>query len=291
MSSSLFELPTVETLSSSISLRQQDELKLVVIDHPTFRAAFSLQGCQLIAWQPLEQAPVIWLSDNSAFTQGKAIRGGVPICWPWFGPAGKPSHGFARTAEWSLATYEESAQQVTLSMVLQQSAETLALWPHDFTLTMLATLSADSCELQLKIIGDFSSTAALHSYFHVAQSEKVSVSGLGETFIDKVKDNALCSQSEQQTYHGEVDRIFTDPAVESVIDDPILGRKLLIAHKGNSDVVTWNPGADLSTSMVDMCNDGYKTMVCVETARIHQPFITTKVEPAEISVRITPLTR
>ncbi|WP_241622785.1 D-hexose-6-phosphate mutarotase [Rosenbergiella australiborealis] len=288
MTSGLFTLPVVEQLSSSISLRIHDELRLLVITHPEFQAAFSLQGGQLIAWQPHGKAPIIWLSDKTSFAQGKAIRGGVPICWPWFGPAGKPSHGFARTAEWTLTHTEESAQEVTLSMVLKQSAQTLALWPHDFTLTLTATLSAQACKLTLTILGDVESTAALHSYFHVADSEKIAVSGLGETFIDKVENNRVSTQQGVQTYHNEVDRIFTHPDSASIIDDPLLGRAIHLHHAGNSDVVTWNPGTTLSQSMTDMSDDGYKTMVCVETARIQQPFITTSTSPATLSVTITP---
>lgn len=289
MQSSLFTLPIAEQLSPFCSLRQQGELTLLIIEHPEFRAAFSLQGGQLIAWQPLNQPAVIWLSDRTAFTQGKAIRGGVPICWPWFGPAGKPSHGFARTSLWQLDHYEESAQQVNVTMNLRDSAETRAMWPHEFSLTLLAELSAKSCQLSLKVEGDFESTAALHSYFHVGDSEAVKVSGLGNNYIDKVKDNALGSQQGEQTYHGEVDRIFTHPTAESTLQDPQLKRLLNIRHQGHSDVVTWNPGQTLSQSMADMSDEGYKTMVCVETARIGQPLVTTPSSPAELTVTITPL--
>jgi len=289
MQSILFTLPITEQLSPFCSLRHQGELTLLIIEHPEFRAAFSLQGGQLIAWQPLNQSAVIWLSDRTEFTQGKAIRGGVPICWPWFGPASKPSHGFARISQWQLGQCEESAQQVKVAMTLRDSAETRAVWPHPFNLSLIAELSADSCQLSLKIEGDFESTAALHSYFSVGDSETVSVSGLGDSYIDKVRDNELGSQRGEQTYHGEVDRIFTQPTVESILKDPQLKRAIKIRHQGHTDVVTWNPGEVLSQSMSDMDDEGYRTMVCVETARIGQPFITTRTTPAELTVTITPL--
>lgn len=289
MQSSLFTLPISKQLSPFCSLRRQGELTLLIIEHTEFRAAFSLQGGQLIAWQPSHQPAVIWLSDQTEFTQGKAIRGGVPICWPWFGPAGKPSHGFARTSQWQLEDCEESAQQVKVSMRLTASPETYKIWPHDFELSLVAILSAESCRITLRITGNIETTAALHSYFHVGDSETVRVSGLGENYIDKVKNNTLASQQGEQTYQGEVDRIFTHPAAESLLKDPQLRRALKIEHKGLSDVVTWNPGATLSHSMADMSDDGYKTMVCVETARISQPFVTTTTTPAELTVTITPL--
>lgn len=288
MQSSLFELPVVEQLSPFCSLRVQGDLTLLIIEHPEFRAAFSLQGGQLIAWQPLNQPPVIWLSDNTEFTQGKAIRGGVPICWPWFGPVGKPSHGFARISVWELGECHETAQWVKVSMQLTQTADTREIWPHDFTLALEASLSAESCELTLRIEGEIESTAALHSYFQVGDSEAVSVSGLGTTYIDKVKGNVLGSQHREQTYHGEVDRIFTHPAPESILHDSLLKREIRIHHRGNSDVVTWNPGATLSQSMADMSDEGYKTMVCVETARISQPFITSCTSSAELTVKFAP---
>jgi len=92
----LLSLPVVNQISTTISQRQIDELPVIVVAHPKVHAAVALQGAHLLAWQPEGEEPVLWMSSASAFKEGVAIRGGIPVCWPWFGPAGKPSHGFAR---------------------------------------------------------------------------------------------------------------------------------------------------------------------------------------------------
>lgn len=288
MQTSLFELPVTEQLGSSVSLRQKEELSLIVVHHPLFKAALSLQGAQLLAWQPNNHAPVIWLSEKTEFTLGKAIRGGVPICWPWFGPAGKPAHGFARTAQWQLKHQQENSDGVEIVLNLTQSEQTLRLWPHNFELTLTASLSAEKCHLELQISGNFTSTAALHSYFQVGDIDEVVVKGLGETFIDKVANGLIGHQAEAQRYQQEVDRIFTAPLAVSQIEDRSSLRTINVEHHGNSDVVTWNPWLALSTSMADMADEGYKTMVCVETARINQPIASSSQTPAGLGVTITP---
>ncbi len=288
MQSTFFTLPQVSTLSPSISLRRKDQLYILVIEHAKFRAAIALQGAHLLTWQPHDQPPVIWLSDKTAFTEGKAIRGGVPICWPWFGAAGNPSHGFARSSLWQLDEHHEDDESAKITLSLCQSESTLALWPHPFTLRMSLSFTAEQCHLDLSVLGNFSSTAALHSYFYVQDIEQVMVNGLGSRFIDKVENNQVGEQHGAQLYRQEVDRIFTQPTPQSIIDDQGLGRKIDVDHQGFSDVVTWNPWQELSASMADMADEGYRTMVCVETARIHQPLVTTDQQAEHIAVTIRP---
>ncbi|CAK8740939.1 hypothetical protein SODG_004396 [Sodalis praecaptivus] len=124
MSESLFALPVKQTLSPSLTLRQQDELPLVVVEHPQVRAAVTLQGAHLVAWQPAGEKPVLWLSEKSAFQEGVAIRGGVPICWPWFGKVATPNHGFARILPWELSDHSEDDKQVQLTFTLRDSTLT-----------------------------------------------------------------------------------------------------------------------------------------------------------------------
>lgn len=124
MSDSLFALPVKQTLSPSLTLRQQDQLPLVVVDHPQVRAAVTLQGAHLVAWQPTGEQPVLWLSEKSAFQEGVAIRGGVPICWPWFGKVATPNHGFARILPWELSHHSEDDHQVQLTFTLRDSTLT-----------------------------------------------------------------------------------------------------------------------------------------------------------------------
>ena len=286
MNEKIFSLPVITQITPYISQRKIGDLPVVVIAHPKVRAAVTLQGAQLIAWQPADEKPVIWLSEKTAWTAGKAIRGGVPICWPWFGPAGEPAHGFARTLPWTLSAHDENDDSVMLTLVLESNEQTKKLWPHDFTLFARFRF-ADRCEIELEAHGDFEATAALHSYFCVADIHGVQVTGLGNSFIDKVANGSVGSSPDgKQTYPDRVDRIHTQPEDCSVINDKIGQRIIEVYHHHQSDVVTWNPGPELSCSMGDMANEGYKTMVCVETAHISQPMVSAGDSPSRLATTI-----
>lgn len=281
MQDKLFSLPVVTQITPYLSQRQVGDLPAIVISHPKVRAAITLQGAHLIAWQPSGEKPVIWLSDKTPFSPGKAIRGGVPICWPWFGPAGEPAHGFARNQTWTLSAHDENDEGVILTFVLESNAQTKKLWPHDFTLFARFRLG-QHCEIELEAHGDYEATAALHSYFTVADIAEVEVSGLGKTYIDKVENNVQGTSEGKQRYPGRVDRIFTQTEDCSVIHDKAGQRLIEVYHHHHSDVVTWNPGVELSCSMADMANDGYRTLVCVETARINTPLRSAGEKPARL---------
>ncbi|WAT02131.1 D-hexose-6-phosphate mutarotase [Rouxiella chamberiensis] len=284
MTEQLFTLPVQKQLSPAVSQCQIADLPVLIVTHPKGRAAITLQGAHLVSWQPAGQKPVIWLSRETAFTPGVAIRGGVPICWPWFGPAGKPSHGFARNLPWQLTAQSEDDEKVQLTLTLKDSAETRQHWPHDFTLHAHFTFG-DECTIELESHGDFETTSALHAYFEIGDITKVSVEGLGQPYLDKVLGGEKAVLQGPLTFDGEVDRIFTEPATESLIVDPVLNRTLSVRHQGNSDVVSWNPGPVLSASMKDMADDGYQTMVCVETAAVMHSQISTQTAPARLAVR------
>jgi len=286
MHDSLYTLPVVKQITPYLSQRQMGELPILVISHPKFRAAVALQGAHLLSWQPGGHQPVIWLSSKTPFVAGKAIRGGMPICWPWFGPAGEPAHGFARNLPWTLTAHDEHDDAVMLTFTLENSAHTKKLWPHDFTLLARFRLG-EHCEIELEAWGDFEATAALHTYFVVEDIQQVEVSGLGNSFIDKVNDNAHGSTPEgKQSYPDRVDRIFTAPDDCSVIHDKAGKRQIEVHHHYQSDVVTWNPGSALSCSMTDMPNEGYKTMVCVETARILKPMKSAGENPSRLGTTL-----
>jgi glucose-6-phosphate 1-epimerase len=283
MTEQLFSLPVVNQISTTISQRQIDELPVIVVSHPKVKAAVALQGAHLLSWQPEGEAPVLWMSSASAFKEGVAIRGGIPICWPWFGPAGKPSHGFARNFAWTLTDHKESAEGVVLTLTLKSTPESLELWPHEFVLTARFTLGA-ICHIELESAGDFEANSALHTYFNIGNIADVTVKGLGASFIDKVDGAKLKEEAGDLTFTGQTDRIYTQPQATSEIVDPVLKRTLVVAHENNADVVAWNPGSELSVSMADMPDDGYKTMVCVETAQVSDKHVSTAAAPARLAV-------
>ncbi|WP_199636063.1 D-hexose-6-phosphate mutarotase [Serratia sp. PAMC26656] len=283
MNEKIFTLPVTEQISPYISQRQLEELPVVVVSHPKVRAAVALQGAHLLAWQPAGDKPVIWLSNNTPFKKGSAIRGGVPICWPWFGPVAQPSHGFARNQPWSLTAHDEDDNGVILTFTLKDNEQTRKLWPHAFTLIARFKLG-EECEIELESHGDYQATAALHTYFQIGDIEQVKVAGLGEPYIDKVAGGAEARQTGDLAFVGQTDRVYTQPDAFSLIKDPSLQRTIEVHHHHMSDVIAWNPGVELSCSMADMANDGYKTMVCVETGRVSKPLVAAGEQPARLAV-------
>ncbi|QIP58119.1 D-hexose-6-phosphate mutarotase [Hafnia alvei] len=284
MSEKIFTLPVQEQITPYISQRQIDELPVVVVNHPKVRAAVTLQGAHLLSWQPSGEKPVLWLSSETAFKNGVAIRGGIPICWPWFGPAGQPAHGFARNLPWTLTAHDEDESGVILTFTLEQSAESKKHWPHDFCLIARFKLG-EVCEMELESHGEYEYTAALHTYFNIGDITQIDVSGLGSPYIDKVNPGT----GEQQgnlTFATRTDRIYTKPEPFSVITDKALQRVIEVHHHNNTDVVAWNPWSELSVSMADMPNDGYKTMVCVETAHVTSPMKASANTPSRLSVTL-----
>lgn len=278
----VFELPIIEKKTEHISLRKLDELAVIVVDHPRVRAAVAVQGAHLFAWQPAGHQPVLWLSEASLFREGTAVRGGVPVCWPWFGPAGQPSHGFARISDFEVVSLSEDDEGVDLRFALRGDDRTKALWPHEFVLAVGFRL-AEEAEITLEAQGDFESTGALHSYLHVGDIEGVSVEGLGVPFLDQVTGETR-EQHGPLTFPDRTDNVYTAPRPVSLVDQKALKRTIEIHHHGNTDVVAWNPGPELSHSMADLTDDGYRGFACVETARVSKPMSSTHDEPAVLAV-------
>ncbi|MDR0218590.1 MAG: D-hexose-6-phosphate mutarotase [Enterobacteriaceae bacterium] len=280
----IFSLPIVKQITPYITQRNIDGFPLIVISHPKVRSAISLQGAHLIAWQPSGEEPVLWLSNQSKFQAGTAIRGGIPICWPWFGTRGTPSHGFARILPWEFKAHNENNHGVILTFTLQSSDYTKQLWPHEFTLIARFKLG-ETCEVELESHGDHQATCALHSYFNVSDINQIRVSGLGGHFIDTVADKEHRTD-EDLVFQGRTDRIYTEPEDFSLIRDTQWQRTVEIHHYHHSDVVCWNPGAELSSSMTDMGSEGYKNMACIETARINTPLCSQEDNPGKLAVVI-----
>lgn len=289
MINKIFALPVVEQISSALSRRLMDELDVIVIDHPQVKASFALQGAHLLSWKPQGEDEALWLSGNTPFKNGVALRGGVPICWPWFGPAaqqGLPAHGFARNLAWTLKAHNEDDKGVVLTFELHSSEASRQYWPHDFTLFARYKLGK-TCEIELEAHGDFETTSALHTYFNVGDIHAVKVSGLGDRFIDKVnnaQEDALTDGV--QTFPDRTDRVYLNPEACSVIHDSALNRTIEVIHHHHTNVVAWNPGPALSASMTDMPDDGYKTFVCVESARATAPQKTTEEKPSRLAQTI-----
>lgn len=246
------------------------------IDSTQATASICLQGAHLVTWRPRDQAePVIWVSDAAKYAPGKSIRGGVPVCWPWFGPhateSGFPAHGFARTVPWQVTKTETQADGATrIGFVLVQNEQTRAQFAHacrlELILTVGTSLRAELITTNLDneplTIGE-----ALHTYFHIGDIGQARVLGLdGCVFVDKVDGGARKRQDGPIRFTGETDRVYLDTEATCVIEDPQLKRRIVIDKTGSRSTVVWTPWQDKADKMGDLgSNEGWRRMVCVES--------------------------
>ncbi|WGL99984.1 D-hexose-6-phosphate mutarotase [Arsenophonus nasoniae] len=279
----LFNLPVREKISSYITLCQLDELPVIIVSHPNVNAAVSLQGAQLLSWQPDGGKDCLWVSKNSLFKKNTAIRGGIPICWPWFGLAAQPSHGFARLQESQLTAHSEHRDCVILTLTLADNEKTKKIWPHEFTLIMRLKLAA-TCEIEFEYFGTEPATGALHTYLQVSDINKIYIEGLGKHYFDKVADREVYTKETKTYITARTDRIYTESDDCNLVYDKNWQRILEIHHCHHTDIVCWNPGAELSSTIKDMTRDGYKKMLCLETAHISQPMQPAGENPARMSL-------
>jgi glucose-6-phosphate 1-epimerase len=263
----------------------ENELQFVEIEHgftyieinnAKAHATISTYSGQVLSYRPKSQKDdLLFVSDKAYYEDGKAIKGGIPVCWPWFGAdpdaMGRPAHGFVRNRQWEVTGSESLANGSTkVVMEITDSDETREIWPHPFRLGIEITVG-DSLKVELLThnTGDKSITIsqALHTYFYVGDISKVQVLGLdGIDYLDKVDGFAEKTQSGPVRINGEVDRIYKGVTGELVIDDESLERRIRIAASGSSTAVVWNPWNEIAASMSDLNDDDYKKMVCVETA-------------------------
>jgi D-hexose-6-phosphate mutarotase len=227
-----------------------------------------------MAFQPKGEEPVLWLSRDAMYAEGKAIRGGIPLCWPWFGghPSGKlQAHGFVRNRFWQLESVEQLANGSTrLIMSTSDDAVSRALWDHRFRLSLTVVVGNDlSLALEMQNLGAAACTvtAALHSYFNVADISKVDILGLeGLGYIDQLRNNQRLMQSGPIRFDGEIDRIYCPASADELLHDTLLKRKIRLRKTGSRSTVIWNPWITKANSMGDLEQGGYRHMVCIETS-------------------------
>lgn len=246
-------------------------LPVVEINTPQASARIALQGAHVLAWQPTGHKPVIWVSKAAVFEPGVPIRGGVPVCWPWFGAVpGKSTHGFVRTQLWEVHSVSlDEVGQVVLRLGIGGDASTRALWDHAFDLALVVTVGQTlTMELVTRNSGPapFTIAQALHTYFCVGDIAQTSVQGLdGCHYLDKVQGMAEKQQSGTVRIQSETDRIYVNTAADCLIEDAAWGRTIRIAKRGSHSTVVWNPWAEREKSIADMAAGEYLGMLCVET--------------------------
>ena len=259
-------------------------LPRIVVTTPAAEAHVYAHGAHVTHYQPAGHEPVLFVSRQSSFEHGKPIRGGVPICFPWFAVnenmPDAPSHGFARTRPWQVSSAQcVDGGAVELKFLLTGNEDTRAWWPHDFELQFIVTVGAEltmSLELRNDTQTALSCEQALHTYFAVADARSVSIHGLGNcTFFDKVDGGARKRQPDEPiTFTGETDRIYQDTEADCVLEDPSMGRRIINSKSGSRSTVVWNPWQQKAAAMGDFGDDEWPGMVCIETANAGQFAVT-----------------
>jgi glucose-6-phosphate 1-epimerase len=237
-----------------------------------------LQGAHVTAWGLRDAQPVLFTSPKSAFAPGRAIRGGIPIIFPWFGPSQHaptaPQHGFARTATWHLDGVETAGKKsLSMSLSLTDGDVGGTIWPEPFraiyTLTFAQTLSSQLA-IQNRARHPIRFEEALHTYFAISDIGDIKISGLGSTtYIDKTDAARRKPQTtEFVTITAETDRVYLDTPARCVIEDHGWQRRAVIEKDGAASTVVWNPWAQKAAAMADLGDPMWRGMVCVEAGNI-----------------------
>lgn len=263
-------------MTSSCERTTVNGLSAVRVSTPVATGLVYLQGAHIAEWQPVGRAPVIWMSPNAVYAPGKALRGGIPICFPWFGANAEhpkyPAHGFARTREFEYRGAREINGVPELDFVLESDEQTKTLFPFSFSARLRVSFGA-TLEIEFGVTNTdaqpFSFEEALHSYFAVADVREASVSGLrGARYADKVRDMAVFTEDASALHLvGETDRVYESAATCSIADAK--GQRTLVIAKRNSEAtVIWNPWAERAAQMADLGADSWPGMLCVESANV-----------------------
>ena len=250
-------------------------LPFIEVSTANSSALISVYAGQVLSFRPVgEVDDLMFLSEKAYYQTGKAIKGGAPVCWPWFGAdpqgLGRPAHGFVRNRMWNVvATETTESGEIRVILGLEDTPETIAIWPQSFTLMLEITVGKSlNLELVTRNTGAqlFPVTQAFHTYFKVGDISQVSVSGLENVdYIDKVNNSSLKKQIGPVVINEEVDRIYLGVRDELVINDIALKRRIRIRSGGSKTAVVWNPWAKISAEMADLQDNDYRNLLCVET--------------------------
>ena len=247
------------------------DLAVLKIKTAAAEAEIFLLGAQLTHWAPAGEAPVIFVSDRSHYAEGTPIRGGVPVCFPWFGPKpGEAQHGFLRNATWDLSEVRVEGEEVVAILTTRATSATRERWPFDFEAQITYRIGR-SLRMEFQVTNTsaagFTFSAALHTYLIVGDIHKVRVTGLEGTDYRDFPDRSVVRRQEDAiTFQGETDRVYVNTEATCVLHDPSTGRRIVVAKEGSRSTTVWNPWIAKSAAMGDFGDDEWKRMVCIETA-------------------------
>lgn len=266
-----------ESLEDVRFIKDQNGLDYIDIENRFATAKIALQGGHIMHWQPRHTVePVLWLSDQSRYEAGRSIRGGIPLCWPWFGAHPTDSslcmHGFARVTPFTVIDIGQMTNgytRVMLQMKHTENAQRQLSYPYTLLMTieigetLSVKLATTNRARQPFFMGE-----AFHTYFNIGDVEHVIISGLENVeYADKLLDYWRDTQEGDVTFNKEFDRVYVGTNGPVTIHDSILSRKITINKKGSNTTVVWTPWEKKAHLMPDMPIDAsWRKMICVETA-------------------------
>jgi glucose-6-phosphate 1-epimerase len=251
-------------------------LPKIRVTAPSASAQIYLYGAQITSWQPAGEKEVLFLSQQSHWQEGRAIRGGIPICFPWFRSKADnptaPAHGFVRTKEWRLESVKAEGDSVAVVCSTESDESTQRWWPHAFRLTHVITVGS-SLRLQLVVTNTgqtpFRFEEALHTYFRVGEAEKASIRGLDQvTYLDNVDRNHQKTQSGDVIFTGKTDNAYLDVRGAAELIDAAARRTLRTEKENSVTTVVWNPWQEGAASLSDLGDEEWRQFACVEASNI-----------------------
>jgi len=262
-------------------------LESVEVENRHATARVALQGAQVLSWAPRDERPVLWVSERARYLPGVPIRGGIPICWPWFGPHPTdpllPQHGIARTAAFQVVAVERLFDDRTRLTFRLPDGEAKEAWPHATELLFMVTVG-QTLELDLVTRNAgreaVSIGQALHTYFSVSDYTAVTLHGVeGCRYLDKVGGGEQV-QDRPLRLSGRTDRVYLESVRDCIVEDPGLSRAIRVTKRNSHSTVVWNPGLAGEVPESDFGPTGSRQMLCVETANAGADVI--RLEPRAV---------
>lgn len=267
----------------------ENDLVFATISNKYADADICLYGAHITSFRPHNTMEILWVSPNSNFEEGSPIRGGIPVCFPWFGQhktdPQKPQHGFGRLMYWDVVETASSPNGETLiRLQLCSSEETKAFWPHDFCAeisvnvgrTLIATLKVTNTSSV-----PFEYGCALHSYFTLSSIENITIEGLQNTkYHNQLQPGDLIQESAELAIQQAETRHYYDTESPVVISDPFFRRRIKVSKLGSSVTTVWNPWEEACAKIPDLPDDGYHAFVCVEAVNAFNNVI--RLAPGEV---------
>jgi glucose-6-phosphate 1-epimerase len=257
-------------LTDTTTIMTRDNIQILYINNAFASAEISLFGGHILSFKPkYDHRERLWVSQNALFDGKKAIRGGIPICWPWFGEhksiTNLAAHGYVRTQTWQVLSCEETDTATTVTLKPQTSADDG--FEGDAQLTLVLHFGQQlTIQLLTTNLGNTPITynCALHSYFAISDIKQCELLGLSEQYSDKTRGYQIFNTPQPYRFNEETDRVHQEQPKTLTITDG--ENKTDVLSSGHDSLVVWNPWQAKSISMADMADDGYLTMLCVETA-------------------------